>query len=133
MTARLVEQLAALSTMSTAELPAEWERVHRAPAPKLPPDLLRISIAYRRQERALGGLSRASASVLRREGTGAPQMKPGTRLVRSWNGRSIAVLVVEEGFEFEGGRYRSLTAIAREVTGAGWSGPRFFGLTDSDG
>jgi hypothetical protein len=133
MTARLVEQLAALSTMSTVELPAEWERVHRAPAPKLPPDLLRISVAYRLQERALGGLSRASASALRRGGAGAPQMKPGTRLVRSWNGRSIAVLVVEEGFEFEDRRYRSLTAIAREVTGAGWSGPRFFGLTDSDG
>src|SRR5689334_22435287 len=129
MTARLNEQLTALSKMPTAELPAEWERVHRAPAPKLPPDLLRISIAYRLQERALGGMSRASASALRRGGTGAPQMKLGTRLVRSWNGRTIAVLVVEEGFEFEGRRYRSLTAIAREVTGAAWSGPRFFGLS----
>ncbi len=59
----------------------------------------------------------------------APTIKPGTRLLRSWNGRTIAVTAIEDGFLFEERRYRSLSAIAREVTGTGWSGPRFFGLT----
>jgi hypothetical protein len=56
------------------------------------------------------------------------QLKAGTRLLRSWNGRSVSVLVTGSGFEFEDREYRSLSSIAREVTGAAWSGPRFFGL-----
>ena len=132
--ARLEEQLATLAAMPPVELAAEWERVHRAPAPKLAPDLLRISLAYRLQERALGGLSRASAKALRRVGKGgdAARIKPGTRLVRSWGGRTISVLADEEGFLFEDRRYGSLSAIAREVTGTAWSGPRFFGLSGRD-
>ena len=134
--ARLAEQLIALATMSLADLGPEWERVHRAPAPQIAADLLRLGIAYRLQERALGGLSRATAGALRkragqtRAGEGA---RPGTRLVRSWNGRTISVLVEEDGFVWEDRRYRSLSAIAREVTGAAWSGPRFFGLTGATG
>jgi hypothetical protein len=57
-----------------------------------------------------------------------PRLKPGARLVREWHGRTHTVVVVEDGFEFEGRLYRSLTSIAREITGAHWSGPRFFGL-----
>ena len=56
------------------------------------------------------------------------QLSPGTRLVRDWNGRSHVVDVLEEGFAFEGRLHKSLTAIARQITGAHWSGPRFFGL-----
>ena len=78
------------------------------------------------------------ASKRRDEGHGAPVavrrladqlLAPGARLVRGWHGRTIEVLATEEGFLFEGRSYRSLTSIAREVTGARWSGPRFFGLT----
>ena len=55
-------------------------------------------------------------------------MKPGTRLVREWNGRTYHVEVVADGFVWNGRTHRSLSAIAREITGAQWSGPRFFGL-----
>jgi hypothetical protein len=61
------------------------------------------------------------------------QLKPGTRLVRSWHGRTISVLVSEAGYVFEDRTYRSLSRIAREVTGAAWSGPRFFGLLAGKG
>jgi hypothetical protein len=59
----------------------------------------------------------------------APRIKPGARLIREWHGRTHAVCVTDVGFEFEGATYRSLTKIAREITGTQWSGPRFFGLT----
>ena len=55
-------------------------------------------------------------------------LKPGTRLVREWGGRIRTVIVVEDGFDYEGERYRSLTQIAGRITGAHWSGPRFFGI-----
>jgi hypothetical protein len=56
-------------------------------------------------------------------------LKTGARLVRQWRGRTHSVLVLEDGFEYEGQRYRSLTMIADRITGAHWSGPRFFGVT----
>jgi hypothetical protein len=97
-------------------------------------------ITYKIQERAFGGLSK---SILRRlTGTepeassaenrrAAPRItvKPGTRLVREWNGDTHTVLVHADGVEWRGQRYRSLSVVAREITGAHWSGPRFFGLT----
>jgi hypothetical protein len=58
-------------------------------------------------------------------------MKPGLRLVREWRGETHTVLVLEDGFEWNGNRRRSLSAIAREITGTHWSGPRFFGLKRS--
>ena len=60
----------------------------------------------------------------------APRISAGARLVREWNGRTHTITVEEEGFTYAGRNYRSLTAIAREITGARWSGPRFFGLTN---
>ena len=62
-----------------------------------------------------------------------PRLKPGARLVREWHGRTHSVVVLDDAFEFEGKRYRSLTQIAREITGAHWSGPRFFGLAKRSG
>lgn len=96
-------------------------------------------IAYRLQERLHGGLSRAAdkqiwAITKRLKRTGsvtdphAVTLKPGTRLVRSWNGTVHSVLVCETGYEFEGRLYASLSQVARDITGAHWSGPRFFGL-----
>lgn len=125
---KLKEQLASLTQMGRSELRKEWERVCNQPAPDLSADLLRLGIAYRLQEKAQRGLSRASLSELNTTVSARPAIKPGTRLVRSWNGRTISVEVDEEGFVFEGRNYPSLSAIAREVTGAHWSGPRFFGL-----
>ena len=92
------------------------------------------------QEIAFGGLAKATLRRLASLAAGfesdgriappaQPRIKPGARLVREWHGRTHAVVVTEDGFEFEGKLYRSLTSIAREITGAGWSGPRFFGLT----
>jgi hypothetical protein len=60
-------------------------------------------------------------------------LKTGTRLVRQWRGHSHTVLVREDGFEYEDQHYRSLTVIAERITGAHWSGPRFFGLTKRAG
>ena len=96
-------------------------------------------VAYRLQEIAYGGASKVTqrqlmtlAAEFETRGTIAPpsgpKIKPGSRLVREWRGRTHAVVVAEDGFEFEGKLYRSLTSVAREITGAGWSGPRFFGL-----
>tara|TARA_B100000678_G_scaffold164282_1_gene137153 strand:- start:1633 stop:2037 length:405 start_codon:yes stop_codon:yes gene_type:complete len=126
--AKLKDQLAALSKMQRQELQSEWERAYEHPAPSLSAALIRLGIAYRLQEKACGGLSRASLAELNDTRSGRPTIKPGTRLVRSWNGRTISVEVREDGFVFEDRHDLSLSAIAREVTGSHWSGPRFFGL-----
>ena len=102
-------------------------------------DLLIRSLAYELQQRALGSPNRA---LLRRLQTLAAAsekstlsceagvvLKAGTTLVRQWRGRTHTILVHEDGFEYEGERYRSLTVIAERITGAHWSGPRFFGVT----
>ena len=133
-------QLARLTTMSSAELRAEWLGLYKRPAPDMTADLLRRGIAYRLQERAGGGLSPATLREIerldrQRERTGeavilpATRIKPGTRLVRDWGGRSHHVVVLDPGYLYDDRRYRSLSTIACEITGAKWSGPRFFGLT----
>lgn len=125
--AKIADRLAALTTMPAAELRMEWERVYNSPAPNISDELLRHGIAYRMQ----GGLSRAATDALRGSGKAPRQaLKPGTQLVRSWNGRTIAVTVEDNGFLYDGQRLASLSAIARLVTGTSWSGPRFFGLKE---
>ena len=132
--AKVEERLAALTTMPATVLRQEWERVYSNPAPRISDELLRHGIAYRIQERARGGLSRAAASALRRSGNDMvpaamrSTLRPGTQLIRSWNGRTISVLVEEQGFLYDGEHHSSLSAIARQVTGTSRSGPRFFGL-----
>jgi hypothetical protein len=142
-TSRLADQLAAISTMAPAQLRTEWQRLHKAPTPRVSPDLLARGIAYRLQERGLGGLppsavrelTRIAASKAAGDGhlpaaapASAADLRPGTILMRSWGDRTWSVLVTEEGLVFDGRRYASLSQIAREITGAHWSGPRFFGL-----
>jgi hypothetical protein len=93
-------------------------------------------IAWKLQVKALGNVSTASYNLLAAiaagddDGAGSPagKLRPGTRIVREWNGRLLCVSVTEGGFSFENRPYGSLSEIAREVTGAHWSGPRFFGL-----
>ena len=136
---KLVRDIQALRQMSPAELRSTWRDTFKQSAPPLSPDLLARAVAYRLQERQHGGLSSSVRRELARltrlvARTGECQspnhmsLKPGTRLVREWNGRALNVLVCDEGFELDGRRYASLTQIAHEVTGTRWSGPRFFGL-----
>ena len=129
-----------LAKMTTGELKAEWAQRYGAPAPNLSPELLRLGIAYRLQEHRLGGVSRSTKSLLRQLGAlpkegerkGPPPRKLtiGTRLVRDWHGAGHTVTVLKNGFEYDGKQWRSLTAIAKAITGSHWNGPRFFGLTD---
>jgi hypothetical protein len=106
--------------------------------------LLVQAVAYRMQEVARGGLRPEPQRQLLRiaqqfKETGAatirarPELKPGTRLVREWQGRTYDVLVLDDGFSWQGTRYRSLSAIARKITGTAWSGPLFFGLKPNRG
>ena len=129
-----------LAEMTTEELKAEWARRCAAPAPNLSPELLKLGIAYWLQEQRLGGVSRSTKTFLRelaaqsREGErkGPPPRKLtiGTRLVRDWHGVGHTVTVREDGFEYDGKQWRSLTAIAKAISGSHCSGPGFFGLTD---
>jgi hypothetical protein len=137
--ARLSDDLAALATMSPAQLRAEWRRIHKAVAPSVPPDILRRGIANRLQERVHGSLPGAVSRELGRiavrhakglvtSGSDSTRLKPGTRLVRSWQGRTYTVLVSDGGFILDDRRFNSLSQVAEAITGAHWSGPRFFGL-----
>jgi hypothetical protein len=81
-------------------------------------------IAWRLQERAFGGLDRESL----RRGSPRRRLKPGTVLVRDYQGQRHTVTVVPNGFDWQGTTYSSLSAIARAITGTAWSGPRFFAL-----
>lgn len=132
--AGLPDRLARLAALPPAELATEWTRLWQVPAPRWSPELLRFGIAYRLQAQVHGGLPDRVVRDLRRIAGGRaparPRLKPGTQLVRSWHGRTLSVLVEGQGYLFEDRLYGSLTAIAREVTGAHWSGPRFFGTRD---
>lgn len=97
---------------------------------------LRRLLAYETQARALGGLSPKEQRALKAIAGGkstsevkAATASPGTHLVREWNGRTYRVEVAEEGYILDGTTYRSLSAVAKRITGTAWSGPRFFGLT----
>ena len=136
----LTQRIEALTSTPVAALRAEWERLHgHAPPAGLGRSLLTRGIAYRWQERVHGALTSATVRELARlakqlERSGELNverqlsLKTGTRLVREWHGRTVNVMVVEDGFEYEQRRFASLTHVARHITGTNWSGPRFFGL-----
>jgi hypothetical protein len=137
--ADLADKLNGLATLPPAALRAEWRRLYREPAPGLSPDLLARGIAWRLQEAQHGGLPAAVERELAKmagKDTSPPQasatapagLRPGTRLVRSWNGETFSVLVTDDGYRFKDQTFRSLSSIAQAITGAKWSGPRFFGL-----
>ena len=139
-TAQAADRVAALAHMERAKLRAEWRRLFRAqPPPGIRRDLMTLALAWRIQERAFGGMTAAEKRRLLRiadDTKNAPKpspapairLKPGARLIREWHGKTHHVLVREDGFEWNGQSWRSLTAIAVEITGTRWSGPRFFGL-----
>ncbi len=135
---RLDHDLAALPGMSSTQLRERWKLMEEGRAPCVPISLLRPLLAQRLQERRHGTLPALVARELLRvasAGTDAAahrrriELTPGTRLVRDWNGKTISVDVLVDGFAFGNRTWRSLSEIARHVTGAHWSGPRFFGLT----
>jgi len=133
------DQGCALESASVDLLRREWRRLYRCEPPRISRDLLLRGIAYRRQELEHGGLGKTTrrklktlAKMFRTTGRVAPDpglaLKPGARLVREWHGRTHTVTVTEDGFEYAGASYPSLTKVAKKITGAHWSGPRFFGL-----
>lgn len=133
-------QLCQLDKLPMPDLKDEWERTYGSAAPRLSADLLRLGIAYKLQEKRSGGISRETKRILRQKSqktsesgsSAAPpprKLSPGTRLVRDWRGVGHTVTVQEKGFEYDGQIFRSLTAIAKAITGTHRNGPRFFGLT----
>ena len=135
------EALSRLPTLDIGELRQQWRGLYKTQAPRhLSRELLVQAVAYRLQELARGGLRPEPQRQLRRiaqefKDIGAantirtrPELKPGTRLMREWQGRTYDVQVLDDGFSWQGTRYRSLSAIARQITGTAWSGPLFFGL-----
>ena len=127
--------LAALATAERAALLTRWRHVHGAPPPKsLSIGFLRKALSYEAQVAACGGpkprVLRNLKRLARSDTAASPKasLAPGTQLVREWNGRTYRVTVSEAGFVMEGQTWTSLSALARHITGAHWSGPRFFGL-----
>ena len=135
---RSTEALSRLPQLDLGGLRELWRRLYNSEvALRLSRELLVRGVAYRMQEVASGGPRLELQRQLHRIGpelqqTGRlrirPQLKPGTRLMREWQGRSYEVLVLDDGFSWQGMHYRSLSAIARKITGTAWSGPLFFGL-----
>lgn len=133
-----------LTRLPRSDLLARWQALYGSAPPKgISRRLLIHAIAYRIQEQLYGSLNPATARQLARCVGNEPggrkkipqppsRLRPGTRLVREWNGSTYEVEVVEGGFIWNGERHRSLSAIARTITGARWSGPRFFGLTSGN-
>ncbi len=139
MNTALEEELAALSTMSPAQLRTKWQRVYREPPPPFTPDLLARGIAYRLQEKVFGKLPASIRREIERlqrqyEKNGeimteiCATTKPGTLLVRAWKQEQYQVMIMDDGYLYRERRYSSLSQIATEITGVRWSGPRFFGL-----
>ena len=136
----LTDELAELRGLDATALKQRWRVLYRTDAPAhIGQALLLQAIAYRLQERALGGLKRSTRRLLeriaednvrRRSPTETPTtgVTPGTVLIREWHGVSHRVTVLTDGVLLRGTRYRSLSAAARKITGSRWSGPRFFGL-----
>jgi len=130
-----------LIEMNPSQKKAEWRRVFGTPAPRaFGIALVTRAIATLYQEQALGGLTKAELRQLEVQsrkdqrhprGVTAASIKPGTWLSRTWHGEVHEVVVLEGAYEYRGSRYRSLTAIAKHITGSAWSGPRFFGLNSS--
>jgi hypothetical protein len=140
MDSRAIEgEIDRIRSLGLEELRREWRRLYHAEPPRISRDLLVLALGYRLQEIAHGGLGKATrrklqtmATALATTGRVGPtpslSLKPGARLVREWGGRTHTVTVTEDGFEYAGTNYPSLTTIAKKITGAHWSGPRFFGL-----
>jgi hypothetical protein len=137
---RVADEVRALEGLDIDGLRAAWRRCFGAPPPALrAPKLLLRCLADRIQSQALGDdpdLERRLAVMVRAHDRGErpksapPHFRPGTSLVREHDGKTHRVEVLEKGFSYDGKRWKSLSQIARAITGVRWNGPRFFGLQD---
>ena len=141
MTDMVLTQVAALKTTPTPDLKKMWQELFDTEPPAYNRRFLESRLAYRIQELAYGGLSRATlerlevmaetldgGSMVKRRQRVKDRPIAGTRLVREWQGAEHCVTVLDDGFEYQGRPYRSLSAIARTITGTRWNGLIFFGL-----
>lgn len=120
---------------------SQWEAVFGSPPPPyLSVPFMKKALAYEAQCKASGGMPAGTQRALKRIAKGeavatsnTTNLRPGAQLVREWNGRTYQVQVVEGGFEMDGKSWKSLSAIAKHITGVTWSGPRFFGLNSRPG
>jgi hypothetical protein len=136
----LTKEIVGLLQLGIDELRERWKAIYgRRPSREIGRSFLTRAIASRLQERVYGGLKpstrRLLAKVAEETATGGSAKKPqirkaqsGTLLIREWQGNAHRVTVLDDGVSFNGKRYRSLSEVAREITGSRWSGPRFFGL-----
>ena len=139
MTTAILTQVAALPAMPTDKLKAMWRELTGTEPPPYNRTFLVKRLAYRLQELAFGGLSPQAErrlDDLADELDGKKKPKPkdmtapiaGTKLIREWQGVLHEVTALSDGFEWQGRRYQSLSAVARSITGTRWNGPLFFGL-----
>ena len=139
----VLARLAALKAMSVKDLKAEWEKLIGSAAPNNSRTFLEIRIAYRIQELTYGGPDRETRRMLdlladevegvaRRKNQIADPRNPvvGTRLIREWDAVEHTVIVLKDGFDLQGRKFKSLSAVARAITGTRWNGYRFFGLRE---
>lgn len=144
--AQVLARLAALKAMSVRELKADWAKLFGSEAPNNSRPFLEQRLAYRIQELTFGGLSKPARQLLDaladevegkkvRKSVISDPRNPviGTRLVREWNGVEHVITVLRDGFDWQGQRYKTLSAIARKITGTQWNGYRFFGLRPTRG
>jgi hypothetical protein len=141
----LTMTLDSLPTMSKDALSALWQQLYESPSShQLRRQLMIRILAYRIQEQAFRELNPSAHQRLRQmaralerdpaaEISDAPSFKPGTRLIRQWQDQTHVVTVKEKGYEYQGSNYRSLSEVARLITGTRWSGPSFFGLKSIPG
>lgn len=126
------ERLAALPDMSSRELRDLWVELTGTPSPRISPKLLRLALAWEIQASVHGGLSRATKQRLAQIASGKSRTRPaqaGMRLVREWDGEVHIVTIGEDKvIRWRDREWRSLSEVAREITGTRWSGPAFFGL-----
>ncbi len=136
------DQIDKLASCDIEALRRQWTELYSlAPLPRISKELLMRGIAYRLQEQQYGALStqtRQRIAKLGREFQKSGKITPagiraGTKLIREWKGKAHEVEVLQEGFAWNGKRYRSLSEIARAITGTRWSGPRFFGTEAGNG
>ena len=142
----ILARLAALKAMSVKELKAEWQALFNAPAPNNSRTFLESRLAYRIQALTYGGpdkqtrrlldlLADEVEGTLTRKAQIADPRNPvvGTKLIREWDGTAHTVTVLKDGFDWGGQRYKSLSAVARAITGTRWNGWVFFGLKSHRG
>ena len=135
---KLATELAGLSALDRRELVEKWQSFYGSKAPAgISNKFLIRAIAYRLQEQVWGGLKPATRRFLektaqdnasRQQILSTISIKPGTRLLREWHGVTYEVIIMEDSVQCNGKRYRSLSEVARAITGTRWSGPLFFGL-----